>query len=109
MPQRFIQRCLFFSVQELFGRFLNSQPGWSGGSAEDIVDIIWQGTLPRQLTIVRQVEPNLKRFIIFSSSEIYALVSAAPGWSGATEAIIDKVYWDAAARVITIFKVPEAG
>ncbi len=108
MPQRFIQRCLNFSVQELFGRFLSTQPGWSTGSAEDIINIIWETLPTRRLTVVRQVEPNLKRYIIFSSTEIYTLVSAAPGWGGATEAIIESILWDPAARIITIFRVPEA-
>lgn len=106
MPTRFIQVNLVFPVEAFFGRFLASQQGWSGGSAEDIADVSFD-TVAKTLKVVRVPERDLTRWIVFSAAEVFAIIAGHPAWGAGTAADIKDITLDAAGRKIVICKVSE--
>lgn len=112
MPTRMLQRKLTITVQDLHTNHLASMPGWGGTTHDDVERLEWVvdktvNPVTRDLCIYRRTEGNVTRWVKFTDTEVYSLVSGVPNWGGGV-AVLDRIEYDAAGRTITVYKVPEA-
>jgi hypothetical protein len=112
MPTRQLQRKITVLLEDLHSAHLASLAGWVGSTHNDIDRVEWvvdKLAIPitRTLCVYKKTEANLTRWVKFTDTEVYSLVSGLPNWGGGVS-VLDKVEFDAAGRTLTAYKVPEA-
>ncbi len=108
MPTRFIQKNIQIPLDNFYDDNLANQGGWRDGSSEDIASMSWDDTA-KTLTVYKVQERNLTRYIVFTLTEVFNMVSTHPGWGTGTEADIKTVYLDSASRKMVVCKLSEVG